>query len=130
VRLGVLAGLDLPGAIDLAADAVGSPKLRADSNAITNALRGGSPITETRALSVLPPSVPAAMQFAADSSDLASALTNLAQMYQQQAELRLGLVQTILTPLTIIALAVIVGFIMTALFMPMLRLFGAVGGGK
>jgi type II secretory pathway component PulF len=44
-------------------------------------------------------------------------------MYQQQAEMRLASLQSVLTPALIIGIAVIIGAVILGLFAPMVSLF-------
>jgi type II secretory pathway component PulF len=44
-------------------------------------------------------------------------------MYQQQAEMRLASLQTVLTPILILLLAVMIGVVVLGLFAPMVSLF-------
>jgi type II secretory pathway component PulF len=50
-------------------------------------------------------------------------------MYQQQAEVRLGMIPALLTPLLIIFVAVIIGFVIVGLFFPMILMIRAISGG-
>ncbi len=120
VALGVEAGLDLPAAIRLADDATASPKLGADGADLIAALESGQPLSSAAAGKILPPTVVAAMEFSASGGDLPIALRSLSQMYQQQAELRLGTIQAVLTPILLVVIGVAVGALMVAMFLPLL----------
>ena len=125
VALAVEAGLDLPAAIKLADDATASPILRADGAALIAALTAGQPISSPPPGKILPGTVVAAMEASAQCGDLHLALRALSQMYQQQAELRLGAIQAILTPLLLLVVGVFVGGLMIALFAPLLTFLGS-----
>ena len=118
VNLAVSAGLDLPAAIELAGAAVGSPALRADGRKLTDALASGRRLSEAGSLEVLTASVPAAMDLACDGRDLPTTLATLTQMYQQQADVRLSVLTTLLGPIMLIVLAFLVGSTVIALFLP------------
>ena len=126
VRLGVQAGLDLPRAIALAGDAIGSPGLKHDSDDLIEAVQSGQRVDmlagHTR---VLPATVPAAMSLSIPNQDLAATLGTLSDMYQQQAETRLALLPSLLTPLLLILIAVAIGFVVLALFLPFISLIQA-----
>jgi len=62
------------------------------------------------------------MEASAERGDLHLTLRALSQMYQQQAELRLGAIQAILTPMLLLVVGVLVGGLMVALFAPLLSL--------
>ena len=56
-------------------------------------------------------------------NELPGSLETLSTMYQQQAEMRLASLQTVLTPMLILLLAVMIGFVVLGLFAPMVSLF-------
>ncbi len=122
VALGVEAALDLPAAIRLADDATDSRPLRRDGAAMIASLSAGQPIGAVHGGQILPATVIAAMEASSERGDLAITLRALSQMYQQQAEIRLGAVQAVLTPAVLILIGLIVGALMVALFAPLLSL--------
>jgi type II secretory pathway component PulF len=122
VALGVEAALDLPAAIRLADDATDSRPLRRDGAALIATLSAGQPIGAVHGGHILPATVIAAMEASSERGDLAITLRALSQMYQQQAEIRLGAVQAVLTPAVLILIGLIVGALMVALFAPLLSL--------
>ena len=126
-RVGVEAGLDLPTAIELADDAAGSPRLAADGRLLIEALTAGKPLTVWRTR-VLPPTVPAAIQFASGHHDLPTALGALSDMYQRQAELRMAVIPGILTPLLLLLIALLIGFAIAGLLAPFLSLITGITG--
>lgn len=122
VALGVEAALDLPAAIRLADDATDSRPLRLDGATLISALSAGQPISSVHSGHILPATVIAAIEASSKRGDLALTLRALSQMYQQQAEIRLGSVQAVLTPVVLIFIGIIVGGLMIALFAPLLSL--------
>jgi type II secretory pathway component PulF len=128
-RLGVQSGMDLPAAIELAADATRSGRLASDGKTLTEALANGRPLTTART-SILPATVPAAIQYASGHADLAGTLGSLGDMYQRQAELRLSALPGILTPLLLLMIALLVGAIIAALMLPLVNLIEGLGGKK
>ncbi|MEX0887430.1 MAG: type II secretion system F family protein [Phycisphaeraceae bacterium] len=122
LRVGVQAGMDLPAAFELAGDAVASPRMRAESQRLIAAMEAGGPIDRPVGMRFIPATVPAAIQLASQRYDLAGMLENLSQMYQQQAELRLGAVQTLMTPALLIVIALVVGLIIGGLLAPLVQL--------
>lgn len=128
-KIAVMAGLDLPKAIELASDAVGSPRLRDDGLTLATALQSGKPLDDAIGRTeLLPASVPAAMALASQNGNLPAALATLSEMYQQQAEVRMGLIPGLLTPLLVILIALIIGTVVLALFLPMISLIQNVAG--
>jgi type IV pilus assembly protein PilC len=120
VALAVESGMDLPAAIKLADDATASPVLRADGAALIAGLAAGRPLSSSSAGRILPATVVTAMESSAERGDLPITLRALSQMYQQQAELRVGAVQAILTPILLLLVGLVVGGLMIAMFAPLL----------
>jgi type II secretory pathway component PulF len=128
VRLGVQGGMDLPGAIKMAGDAIGSPALMRDGEKMTSALAAGQRLDQMEHTAILPATVSAAISLGSENHDLPAMLATLTEMYQQQAETRLVLIPGVLTPLLIILVAVVIGFVIMALFMPFVTLIRAITG--
>jgi type IV pilus assembly protein PilC len=126
-KLGVEAGLDLPQAIALGNDASGSQRLARDGAALAEALGAGRSLTSATT-SLLPATVPAAIQFASGYSDLAGTLDSLSDMYRRQAETRLEAVPGVLTPLLVLLIAFMIGFVIVALFAPLASLLKGIQG--
>jgi type II secretory pathway component PulF len=127
LRLGIDAGLDLPRAITLASDAVGSRRLRRDGDALIAALEQGRAIDDpSRRLRAIPATVVATIELGQQKEQLAGALAALAELYQQQAEMRLNLIPAILTPLLLIFTALIIGLVVLGLFAPLISLIQAI----
>lgn len=127
--LGVQAGLDLPRALALAGEAVGSPRLKLDSDDLAHAVQSGQRVDvlagHTR---ILPATIPAAMSLSIPRQDLAGTFAALSEMYQQQAETRLALLPALLTPALIMVIAFAIGFVVLAMFMPLVTLIQAITG--
>jgi type IV pilus assembly protein PilC len=129
-RLGVEAGLDLPRAIELAGDAVASPRLKRDSDEVIGAINSGkTPDAVIGSTRLLPATVTAAMTLGQQNNDLPRTLATLSEMYQQQAETRLNLVPGVLTPLLIVLMAVLIGMVILGLFLPFIGLIQSLSGG-
>jgi type II secretory pathway component PulF len=127
LRIAVVAGMDLPGAIAVAGDAVGSPRLRRDGQALIEALERGEPLTQAQ-LRLLPAALPAALELGTRAADLPTMLDTLTQMYQQQSEARLRMVPVVLTPLLLLLVAGSIGFVIAGITMPMFRIFEYISG--
>ena len=127
VRLGIRAGMDLPQAIELASDATGSHKLATDGRAIVAALGSGQALTRWRTRS-LPATIPTAMQLATGHNNLADAMDTLSTLYQRQAEMRLISLPTVLSPLMVIVIAVVIGFVVASLVAPFASLIEGMTG--
>ena len=126
MRIGVTAGLPLPAAIELAGDAVRSPRLRRDGRTLIDRVEAGRTLDDATGagapLSVLPATVPTAIALSAGHNDLPTTLATLAQMYERQADSRASAIPAILTPLVVIFLAITLGLVILALLMPLVRI--------
>jgi type IV pilus assembly protein PilC len=128
VGVGVHAGLDLPRAVELADDAVASPALSHDGSLIIANLNAGKSLDDVHNTRLLPATVLAAISLASKNNDLPTALTTLSEMYQEQARLRTSLLPGLLTPILLILVAVVIGMIVLAMFLPLITLIQNITG--
>jgi type IV pilus assembly protein PilC len=128
LKLGVEAGLDLPAALSLTGDAVDTPGLREDTRQLVALVEGGKPLDALHTRRLMPATVTAAIDLSAQRGALPATLESLARMYQEQAELRLGTLQAFLTPVLLCGLAVVIGYIVLSLFLPLVKLMQSVAG--
>jgi type II secretory pathway component PulF len=127
MRLGVLAGMDLPTSIQLASDIVGSPALQRDGERIVQQLNEGKDLSHLPFRPrVIPVAALAMLQMAADKNDLPASLESLGELYERRADARLSAVHGILTPLLVIGVAFFVALIVIALFAPLITLIQAI----
>jgi type II secretory pathway component PulF len=130
VRLGVVGGMDLPRAMLTAADAVGSARIRSDADRMAAKITAGQPLSSSESFSVMPPTVPAAIELSTRHGGLPQTLATLTHMYQQQAQAKVGVIPAVLTPILLTMLTGIIGFIILAMFLPFVTLLSAVSGVK
>jgi type IV pilus assembly protein PilC len=128
MRLGIDAGLDLPAAMDLAAQSVDSPQLQHDTKLLIDTLGAGGHLDAVKT-SLLPPILPAAIELGASRGDLAGTLAALSQMNQRQAELRIAAIPVTVIPIVLIFFGCIITCIILALFMPIISLIQSMSGG-
>jgi type II secretory pathway component PulF len=128
LKLGVQAGLDLPAAITLAGQAVASPRLIRDGQTIVDSLNAGASLENGVQTRWIPQTVVVVISNAARHNDLPEGLNTLSLMFQQQAEMKLAMAPTILTPILIMCLAIMIGFVIIAMFAPMIALVSSVSG--
>lgn len=127
--LGVGAGLDLPASLDLAGDAVASPKLQRDGRTISSALQKGEPLDRAGQHTVLlPATVLAGIELASQNHDLAASLETMGRMYHQQAEVRIHSIPAVLMPALLMIVALFIGTVILALFAPLISLLQAITG--
>ncbi|MEM6560670.1 MAG: type II secretion system F family protein [Planctomycetota bacterium] len=128
-EVGVRGGLDLPAALQLADDAVGSPRLTRDSTLVRAAIeRGGAPDDHAGHLRTLPPAVPAAMTLAAEQADLPRTLQTLSDLYRRRAEQAVQRLPLVLLPILLGVISLVVGVLLIALLAPLVTLIQTVAG--
>jgi type II secretory pathway component PulF len=127
LRVAIASGMDLPAAIRLASEATGSPALIRDGEQLASQLESGQPL-EPRRHAMLPPSVPATIQFSSGFNDLPSTLDALSEMSQRQAELRVAAIPAIVTPAFVLGIGFAVGFIVLGLLAPIIALIQGITG--
>lgn len=127
MKLGIQANMDLPAAVEMAGRVVGSPSVQRDAARIIARIASGEPLDRNVGkLWVIPPPVLSVIQFAAERNDLPASLETLSRMYEQQAEMRLSSLQTVLMPLLLMCVALMVAITIIGLFAPIISLFQAV----
>lgn len=132
LRLGVESGLDLPRAMELAAAASGEGVLEQEAAALARQVGQGLPISGVYTRRI-PATVTAAIELASTSGggvELPGVLHSLSRMYEQQAEQRLRLLPTILTPILLVVIAGGVSLTIGSMFLPMVKLIQSVSGGE
>jgi type IV pilus assembly protein PilC len=120
--LGVQAGLDFPACIDIANDAVDSRKLSADGKQMIQRLQAGQDIDTATGYRFLPAIIPASLQLGAKQNSLPATVSTLAKMYQEQAEVRLNVLPSALSPVLLLLITVCVGLSVASALIPMIRL--------
>lgn len=127
MRLGIEAGLDIPAAMELAAQSVDSPRLQHDTQRLIEALANGRKL-DTVQTELLPPILPAAIELGASRGDLMGTLAALSQMNQRQADLRISAIPVTVVPIVLIGFGFIVTWVVLALFAPMISLIQSMSG--
>ena len=124
LSLGVHAGLDLPKAVELACNAMASPSLKRDGQRLIAHLESGGALDAMAGGgSVIPAAVPAAISLGSEQHDLVTTLDSLGEMYQRQAELRLGAVRALFGPILIVLLGSMIFVVIIARLLPMFSWF-------
>ena len=125
LHMGLRAGLDLPAATALSGNAVGSERLQHDGKLLSDALSHGESI-ETIRPQLLPATVLAAIELAPSHGDLPSVIADMSRMYEQQADLRLGFMEVLMAPLTLLVVGAVMSIIIMAMMLPLVTLIQAV----
>lgn len=126
MRMAVEAGIDLPGAVELAGNASRSAGFRIESARLREQLERTGRINGGR--DIIPATALAAIEFGCERNDLPATLASLGEMYQRQAEMRSSTLPTVLMPILIGATGVLIGGVILSIFMPLLWLMRMVGG--
>ena len=128
LRIGVVSGMDLPQAVELACAVTGSPMISACGSNMNFAMERGLPIDKVVAESALPPAIGTAIQSGVAGNNLAETLTVLSEGYTKEAETRIAMLPAILTPALLVLLSFIVLFTFWGLTAPFLKLLRELTG--
>jgi general secretion pathway protein F len=115
-------GVPLDEAIGLAAEATGSPKVRAAASGTIEALRRGDPVDE--ALGGLPPMLAWVIATAGAGGPLVPALRHAAATYRSRAARRAETLQAVLPSVLLACVGLVAGFVyMLVVFSPVITLW-------
>ena len=128
LRIGVVSGLDLPQAIELANSVTASPALTADGVRMNQAMSRGLPLHQTPPGRMLPASVAATIQSGIAGNNLPETLTVLSEGYTREAQARIAIAPAIVTPVVLLFIGVMVFTLIYAMALPLLQLLKGVGG--
>ncbi len=116
LRIAIDAGLDLPGAIELAGQATRSPRLIEDGAKLIAALHNGQSLEEAARTKLVPASVQVAIDLGAARGDLSRTLATLTELHRQQADHRIDLMAAVLQPALVVVLGLVAGLMMGGLY--------------
>lgn len=122
VRIGVDASMDLPAAMGLASDLLHSPIIDQDTKKVIACIEEGRPFAAIESLSILPATVLASIELAENAQSLSSSLEDLSSMYRQQADLKSTTLETVLSPMCLIGIAILMGMCCLGFFLPLVKL--------
>lgn len=123
--LGLLvdSGCPLPEGIRLAAQATGSEKVILDSARLTEQLEKGVPVVEAGGVCrALPQILLYSVQLGCQRNSLKENLMELSRMYAQQTFGMQARLQSLLLPLMVVGIGMVIGTIIFALFLPMVKI--------
>lgn len=113
------AGSTLPLTVRLAGQSSRSELVKADCELMAGQIEQGQSIFESgQGCRLIPRLYLYAMQLASQRNELHDSLTNLGQMYAQQAVARQVRMRAILLPTMIVSLGLIVGMVVASMFLP------------
>ncbi len=120
-------GIPLPEAMRLSADATASPAASRDAHRIAGRVeQGESVFTACQQTSLIPPMFGYVVEVNTDRDNLEAGLGQLSEAYESRAVHSQSLLRGWLAPLAVIAVGVVVGICILALFMPFLALFQSI----
>ena len=115
------AGVPILEALDITADTSGNAVYRQALNKVHNAIREGESFaTPLRQAKVVDPMVVNMIDVGEETGELDSMLTKIADTYDSEVETLVSSLTSLMEPVMVIVLGCIVGFIVVALFMPMI----------
>jgi general secretion pathway protein F len=120
----------LPEAFRLAGQASSDPLMAEAAREVEADLKGGMPLGESlRTRRLVPPLVAWMTAMGERRGRLADSLHHAAEVYRRQAEMRAILLRSVLPPFMIIGTAaILVGFFVLALFLPLVKLISELSG--
>ena len=122
-------GCTLPEALRQGSAAAGSEVLRQACEGVADRVERGEPLADAaRDCRAVPTMFFYSMQIGAERNELADNLYQLSDMYASQARAHQGRLQAFLLPILIIGVGTIIGFYLSALFMPLTKLIRSVIG--
>ena len=128
LRIGVVSGLDLPQAVEMANSVTGSPALTADGTQMNEAMSRGLPLNQASPGRMLPTSVAATIQSGIAGNNLPETLTVLSEGYTREAQTRMAIAPAIVTPVVLLFIGVMVFLVIYAIALPFVQLLQGVGG--
>ncbi len=127
LRIGVVSGLDLPQAVELADSISASPALTADGTQMNVAMSHGLPLNQTPSGKMLPSSVAATIQSGIAGNNLPETLTVLSEGYTREAQTRMAIAPAIVTPVVLLFIGVMVFLVIYAVALPFMQLLAGLG---
>jgi type IV pilus assembly protein PilC len=127
-RLGVDAGMDLPAAMRLAAGAIGSPRLSADSDKLISSVESGRGLDGVTDLDLMPATVPTLIDISTRTGGLSSSLGSLSRLYLDHANARSAAIPVVLLPLLVILVGAAILAFLAAILGPLLALIEGISG--
>jgi len=117
------AGCDMPTCLRLSAGACGSEKAKLECETLAGQIEQGEGIMEAgQFCRMIPRLFLYSIQLGAQRNELQDNLYSLGRMYNERTQYMQARLQAILLPTMIILLGVIVGMIVLAMFLPMIRI--------
>jgi type IV pilus assembly protein PilC len=121
-------GVPVLQALTIVRDTTGNAVISRAMQAVHDAVKEGESMTAPLAASkVFPPMVVSMVEVGEETGALPDMLTRIADTYDDEVDNAVAGLTSVIEPLMIIVLAVIVGTIVIAMFMPMIQIIGTLG---
>ena len=121
-------GVPVLQAINIVRDTTGNEVISRAMQGVHDAVKEGESMTAPLAASkVFPPMVISMVEVGEETGALPDMLTRIANTYDDEVDNAVAGLTSVIEPLMIILLAVIVGTIVIAMFMPMIQIIGSMG---
>jgi len=122
-------GLNLLASLDISIKVVGNRVVMEGLNISKEDIRKGMPLSQSlRKVNVLPPMVYSMIGIGEESGSIEKMLEKCAEYYDNEVDNSITKLVSMIEPLLIIVMAVVVGFIVIAMMMPIFDIYGTVGG--
>jgi type IV pilus assembly protein PilC len=123
-------GVSILEALDITAKTADNMVIRRALQSMIGAISEGKTMTEPmKATGVFPPMVIQMVAVGEESGGLDQMLNKIADFYDEEVNAAVETLTSIMEPLIIVVLAVIVGFTLVAMYMPMFDMINTVGSG-
>lgn len=120
-------GTPLVAGLQTSADTLTSPLLKKASGRATQMVREGEPLHAALATTgVMPELAMDMIEIGESSGALSAMLTSIAEFYEEEVNVKLAALVSIIEPVILIFMAILVGFILISLYLPIFSLGGAV----
>ncbi len=125
----VNAGIPLPEALRLSADATASPAAVRDAERLAGEVEGGRSVFQAcQTTSLVPPMLGYVLEVGSDRDDLKHGLVELSKTFESRAVHGQSLLRGWLAPLAVIVLGGMIAVFILALFLPFVQLIESVSG--
>jgi len=113
-------GVELMKSIEIVSRVTGNTYIATTLNEIKEDLRKGGTLSEPlRRYGIFPPMIPAMINIGEESGTIDEVLDKTADFYDEEVDAAINRMTTMLEPIMIVIMAVVVGFIVIAMLLPM-----------
>lgn len=124
------AGIPLVDAVDITAKVMNNVIIRSALDESVDEIKRGVPLSvPLREAGVFPPMVHQMTRIGEETGNVESMLEKIADYYEEEVETATAALTSLLEPLMIVVLGVLIGFILLAIYMPILSMYSALEEG-